>query len=73
MTIIKLFHWFWRKKAIHYLRKNACPAALTTVVLTTEIRSMNISHVGHGPASGADLIIMEKIEVCKKRVVKEKN
>ena len=36
---------YWTCK---YLRKNACPAALTTVGLTTEIRSMNISHVGHG-------------------------
>ena len=53
-------------------KKNACTAALTTVGLTTEIRSMKISHVGHGPALVADLIIMEKVEVCKKRVMNEK-
>ena len=33
---------------------------------------MNVSHIGHSAASVADLIIMKKLEVCKKRVLNEK-
>ena len=54
-----------------YARKN-CPAAITTVGLTTEIRSMFISHVGHSAEYVASLIIREKLEICKKRAVNEK-
>ena len=34
-----------------YAKKNACPDAIPTADLTTEIRSMNVSHVGHSAAS----------------------
>ena len=40
--------------------------------LTTEIHSMNVLHVGHSATSVADLIIMKKLEVCKKRVFNKK-
>ena len=59
---------YWTCK---HARKNGCPAAVTTVGLTTKIRSKHIEHIGHGPESIVDLIIMDKIEVCKKRVQKE--
>ena len=40
--------------------------------MTTEIHSMNVLHVGLSAATVADLIIMKKLEVCKKRVLNEK-
>ena len=47
-----------------YARKN-CPAAITTVGLTTEIRSMFISHVGHSAESDNKLIIRKNSKFAK--------
>ena len=44
------------------------PSAVTTVGFTTTIRSLNLNHVGHGAESVVDIIIMKKVETCKKWV-----
>ena len=36
---------YWTCK---HARKEACPAALTTVGFTTTIRFLNVNHIGHG-------------------------
>ena len=60
-----------RNGDIYWTCKHNRKNAVTTVGLTTEIRSMNIEHFGHGLESVVDLIIMDKIEICNKRVQKE--
>ena len=54
---------YWTCK---HARKHACPAAVTTIGFTNNVRSMNIRHVGHGAETTVDLIIINKIATVKR-------
>ena len=51
--------------------KSSCPASLTTIGLSSEIKSSNFNHVGHFAESEIDLIFKKRIDNCKQRAQKE--
>ena len=60
---------YWK---CHHEIQSSCPAYITTVRLSSTIRSSNLNHVSHSAESVVKLIIMKRVDNCKKRAQKEK-
>ena len=55
---------YWK---CHHVKKSSCPASITTVGLSSTIRSSNLYQVGHSAESVVNLIIMKRVDNYKKR------